>query len=689
MENIDLNDIESTYNKSEIYYNCNNDLHLFPQEALKIKKIKVLKLWKNKISEIPSEISELECLEEIHLTGNRLSSLPEEFSKFKNLKILNLGHNRFTEIPMVIFKLEKLEELYLFNNKIRSIPSEISNLKRLKILDLERNEISEIPTSAENLNLTKINLNENFLENLPIELEETTPDRIINYYAFLREKIKLFEAKLLIVGNGGVGKTCLLNKITNPEFQILTTEPTTEGIDIHKWFISTSDIQNFRINFWDFGGQEIYHSTHQFFLTKRSLYLFIWEARKEDNLISFDYWLNIINLLSNSSPIIIVQNKIDERAKLIDEQTIIGKFPNIIDFFKVSVKTGEGIELLRKKIVNEIIKLEHIGDVLPKVWINIRRQLEGSGENLISIEKYYEICKEYNLNIRQSAYLSKYFHDLGVFLHFSDNSLLREVMFLKPDWATNAVYKLIDTKSVIYNYGEFDFDMLQEIWSDYPIIMHKYFVELMKKFELCFELPKNAGYIIPELLLSRKPEFEWDNTNNLQIEYHYDFMPAGIITRFIVRIHDLILDDLYWKEGVVLKREKTKAMIVSEQINRKIIIDIFGNNIADLLSIIQIELDYIHNSLNNPDIRKMIPCNCKVCKTNKIKTLYDYDDLLIHLESDQKTIFCVKGKSRIRIDSLLAGFEESIAFDRAYHQINIEQINISGGQNNFIDNIIE
>ncbi|WP_347242416.1 hypothetical protein [Nostoc sp. FACHB-888] len=29
--------------------------------------------------------------------------------------------------------------------------------------------------------------------------------------------------------------------------------------------------REFRVNIWDFGGQEIYHATHQFFLTRRSL----------------------------------------------------------------------------------------------------------------------------------------------------------------------------------------------------------------------------------------------------------------------------------------------------------------------------------------------------------------------------------------------------------------------------------
>ena len=31
---------------------------------------------------------------------------------------------------------------------------------------------------------------------------------------------------------------------------------------------------------WDFGGQEVYRITHQFFFTKRALYMVVWSARE-------------------------------------------------------------------------------------------------------------------------------------------------------------------------------------------------------------------------------------------------------------------------------------------------------------------------------------------------------------------------------------------------------------------------
>ena len=122
------------------------------------------------------------------------------------------------------------------------------------------------------------------------------------------------EAKVLVVGEGSVGKTSLVQRLIWNKFN--TSESATEGIAVNKWNIDgkwviensrlTANNQQLKIqlNIWDFGGQEIMHATHQFFLTKRSLYLLVLDARltQEENRV--EYWLKIIQSFGGDSPVL-------------------------------------------------------------------------------------------------------------------------------------------------------------------------------------------------------------------------------------------------------------------------------------------------------------------------------------------------------------------------------------------------
>ena len=384
--------------------------------------------------------------------------------------------------------------------------------------------------------------------------------------------------------------------------------------------------------------------------------MFVWDARKdEDRITSFDYWLNVISLLSNNSPIIIVMNKCDERRKAIGQETLKAKFPNIKCFHEVSANTGQGIDSLKEDIKKHILKLPQIGDELPKVWADIRNELENLDQHCIKNTKYKVICEKFGQNEKEAEFLSDYYHDLGVFLHFSDNRILNDIVFLNPTWATNAVYKIIDTKEVVENYGKFSFSQLKVIWKEYDEDKYKYLIELMIKFEICFELGKSEVYIVPELLKPEFPELEWDYADNLRFEYNYSFMPAGIITRFITRQHSLIQDEIYWRTGVILKKNSTKALVINEPLNRKLRIWIKGDEAKELLFLVRTEIEKIHDSLNNPEVRQMYPCNCPECVDSIEPYFYDSEMLVKFRMKKFTSVQCQNSGLTVDIEKLRSG----------------------------------
>ncbi len=494
------------------------------------------------------------------------------------------------------------------------------------------------------------------LQNIPPEILAQGEIAIRQYFADLekhKETSRLFEAKILLVGYGMVGKTSLLKRMIHNEFDEF--EKMTEGIRIDHWTFKNKQTDSFRVNVWDFGGQEINYPTHQFFLTKRSVYLNVWEHRLYaalPNLAFFDYWLNIANYLGQKSPVFVVQNKIDERYAVIPIQEIQEAF-GVQRFIDVSAKSGAGVADLKRIIEETVSALPHVGEVIPKPWFDVRADLELVTENYISFETYLTICQKYNIDTPEALRLSELFNDLGIFFHFKQSALLRNIIFLKHEWITQAVYKVLNSIEIQMNFGKFTILQLPKIWSNFSHEQHLHLIELMQIFQMCISLNENE-FLIPELLSPNPPEYQWDSTDNMRFEYSYKFMPAGLMTRLILRLYDSL--EIYWKSGTIIRYKETRMLLRIYGLERRISFWVKGKHADEMLKVIGYEFDRIHREIGTPQPREMIPCNCNECKSKENPYFFAYGKILKHLEKGKKTIECDFSSEDVPINPLLGKF---------------------------------
>jgi len=672
-----------------------NRLRKLPSSFGKLKNLKTIILDENDFSEIPKILFELESLEEIYLSINRIKSISTDINKLKNLRFLSLNSNQIeyipdecfdvkslrrlslgniqiTELPVEIANLNELESLNLFENNLNKIPKELSKLSNLKFLDLENNKLKTISKKIIQMRTLKyLNLNGNHIRNYPkLILSNSDPKEILNFIAALNltgEVDYLHECKLVMVGRGFTGKTSMVKKLTNPDYKLENKIKSTEGIDIVKWDLNDGK-NTYSLNIWDFAGQEKYDATHQFFLTERSIYIFVTEARQESNYLDFDYWINIVQLLSKNSPIIVVQNKIDERQKQLPTSKYRQQYPSITEFINVSCSEGyeQTIDKLRLAIKDVVKSLPHIGDELPKQWVDVRKNLEEIKEDYIKYQYYLDICSKYGLNDIQADYLSKYLNDLGVIVHHIDDANLKELVILNSDWAVDGAYAVLDSKKVEENSGRFKIKDLQEIWkNDRYSKKRNELLKLMLSHELCFQLSEKSEllppqYIVPELLNPNPPDHykSIPERNSLRFTLKYDFMPSGILTRFIVKIHKKIEDEIFWKHGVVIKHERTRAKITEDIADKRIEVQLYGENKIELLAIIRDEFNKIHKSFYNIQGEELIPCTCSYCEEELDKTrmfFFNYDTLKNHQRNNRKFVVCDISSEDVSISKLIRG----------------------------------
>ncbi len=630
-----------------------NNLTEIPDSITQLQNLTTLVLSGNQLTEIPDSITQLQNLTSLVLSGNNLTEIPDSITQLQNLTSLRLNDNQLTEIPDSITQLQNLTTLDLYNNQLTEIPDSITQLQSLTWLDLSSNNLTEIPDSITQLqNLTTLYLSGNPIEKPPLEVALKGVEAIRNYYRQLEAEGEdhLYEAKLLIVGEAGAGKTTLARKIENPDYDLNEEEKSTEGIDVVRWSFPMQNGEPFVVNIWDFGGQEIYHATHQFFLTKRSLYALVADTRSEDT--DFYYWLNVVELLSDNSPLLIVKNEKQDRHREISDRQLRGRFDNLKGTLATNLADNRGLPEVVNEIKHHIQTLPHINSPVPSTWPKVRETLEKlkeEGRNYIGLDEYLGICEENG--ITQAEYrlqLSNYLHDLGICLHFQDDPLLNKTVILKPEWGTDAVYKVLDSKKVIRNMGRFSKADLADIWSEARYAnMNDELLQLMLKFGLCYRILGSDEYIAPQLLTENQPKYDWGDADNLFLRYTYEFMPKGIVTRFIVAMHRYITDQrCVWKNGVVLEKDRTKAEIMEHYDRREIRIRIAGRYKRDLMTEIIHELDEIHDSFNRLRYDKLIPCNCEKCKDSQEPYFYPFDELRDFM-ADGADIQCRKSRTMV------------------------------------------
>jgi len=636
-----------------------NKFREFPiDELMYLENLEIIDFSNNEISDLPSDISHLSNLRFLSFENNNLSSLPLEISNLDKIKYINLSQNKFIRFPSELCDLNLLESLLFNSNNTTSIPIEIGNLLNLKSLDISSNQIQKIPSEIgllQNLNslnashnsltdippeigniasLISLNLSENKLVSLPVEIRKLSnlkllylhgnsflmppeiieksesPEKIFDVI-FSKSKVRLNECKILVVGEAGVGKTSLINKITGGNFDSKSKK--TDGISINKLIEVDADGMETTLNIWDFGGQGIMQSTHQIFFTRRSIYVLVLDSRltKEQNRL--DHWIDAIQSRVDNSPILVVGNKIDESPLDIERSSLRQRYPNIVGIYETSAEKNIGINELKKAIIYQVGQLPHVHELIPENWLEVKKRLEktSQGSSFITYDKYEEICLENSVHDSKEQFtVIEFLHQLGVVLYFQNNPNLESMGVLNPEWVTTGIYKILTSPLLLEKNGELSIPLLHAILKNeaYPHTKHRFIVEIMKEFKLSFFLPNKESFLLPDLLPKDQPiGIKFHGTPAL--EYKYSYLPPGIFTHLIVLMNSKIENEKVWRSGMVLTIGGVSALIKLNLDEKIITVEIGGYGFArrSALAYVVEQLDELHKSFPGLNLQMRVP----------------------------------------------------------------------------------
>ncbi len=633
-----------------LYISQNRITDCAPLAAL--AQLKELSIYNNQITDC-APLAALVQLKELYIFGNQITHCPP-LAALAQLNKLDIRNNQITDCAPLA-ALAQLHTLYISGNQITDCAplaklaplhtldisgnkiidcAPLAKLAQLNILDISGNQINDCAPLAKLSALQLLSIYSNqitllpftFLDNFP-ELEilwlwnnplENVDKAVYNKkYTNVLEAVKnfikdlrqgssaVYASKLVVVGNGRVGKTCLVKRWLDDGFD--AKENSTHAVQLRRYSLDklaqAMELESLQLNIWDFGGQDIYHATHQVFLKTNALFLLVWDAETEAQPLQTEiladgssiiytnhplrYWLSYIKTLSNNSPVLLVQTKAGKTllnpAPLPDITAADWEQFNICGSLAVesSWEEDNGFKTLEEKL--RILLRQQIAQQctqLPTSWYSVRQQIEQwqvGQRKQVPLDNFQQLCAANGLDTSSTQTLLQYLHDTGTL--FYREGLFGNQLVIDQQWAIDAVYALFDRSKAFYgrfrNNGFFTGQDLQTYWQQYTEAEQELFASFMQSCKICVEINPSRHnepekpfakrqFLAPQLLPpdgERIKHYAFYGGKGPCILYKSSFLHAAVIQQIIVELAFLSTQYDMWANGIIITTNEGIAAV--------------------------------------------------------------------------------------------------------------------------------
>jgi len=522
-------------------------------------------------------------------------------------------------------------------------------------------------------------------------------DAVKNYLRAKAEaQITLNEAKLILIGEGEVGKTCLMDGLLGNNWK---EHLSTHGIQIKSVKLTNPDTQKeITLNAWDFGGQRVYRPTHQLFFSAPAVYLVVWKPREGSQAGQVKEWIQLVKRREPSAKVLVVATHggPNQRQPDIDRQELWDLFGHdtVVDFFFVDSKPDaqgnrKGIDELKRAIAQVAASLPEVGRSVPKSFADVRQALQDKGAPYLPLREVLDICRAHNMDDEIARLFITISHRLGHLTHYENDPTLRDIVILRPDWLATAMSYVLDDEETRAKHGLVNFSRLSHLWDDdnraavsrYEKNLHPIFLRLMERFDLSYRVADPTSRsdsdpvsLIGQLVPDIRPQnlsAAWESSpasgdiQQTQICHIVDAgngqsaSAEGLFYQLIVRLHKYSLGradynaSVHWQRGLVLEDEyKSRAFL--EHVGNDVRITVRSPYPEGLLGMLTREVKFLVESFwEGLRCDVMVPC-IEPCGKNVPGTgLFNVSNLMESKRDGQPKYPCPVCNKWQDIDSLL------------------------------------
>ena len=430
-------------------------------------------------------------------------------------------------------------------------------------------------------------------------MKTTTKEDLTGQPADKEKKAKkdvLKEYRVVFLGDSEAGKTLLMARLKNPRMNPAKfKEGTTNGIKIFSEE-KTLRGQRVRINYWDFGGQEILNSMHRMFLSDNSLYVIVLNTRNDNQDAQANFWIRYVMAYAPKSPILLVMNKIDQNKWAdLNLPALVRRFPKLrID--EPEVLRVSAIEPNKKKFREEFTNklyqritrcIESTRQFTPQE-AKIRDTLRAREDRVIDTDTFRVICEENGLNeenygdktfATQDELMSR-FNEAGIIVSFTkkknNNTEILIPLLLEPEWITKTIYRILNTEKKISENGVVLHENIKKLCMTSDVKWHGSrdaydLLDIMRAFGLSYVSgADDVQEFIPMLCQQREPEEIDDLTHaegTIAFQMAFEYLPSGVLYHMMVKHFDKLDLPRTWRTGAKFGHDDDNYVILRQDRN--------------------------------------------------------------------------------------------------------------------------
>ena len=569
-----------------------------------------------------TQVSDLEplrgltSLQNLNCHGTQVSDL-EPLRGLTSLQNLDCGGTEVSDLEP-LRGLTSLQHLDCSDTQVSELEP-LVNLLSLQTLECRNLKISEFPRKLLFSEiLQKLYLSGASIPGIPEEAFSSDKDD--HYYNCLPafrahvldlevEAIPINSVKILVLGNGGVGKTQLCRHLAAEAFD--PTVPSTHGIALRT--IAPASEGDATYYLWDFGGQDIYHSAHTLFMRTAAVFVVLWTPEQEALVASdndddplqrrhpLTYWLNYVRTLGRpDSPVVVVQSQCDTPAQAVPvlpvDAALLESF-GCLSVCNFSARTRRGAASLKEALadanaylrdrdgISSIGRGRHLVWQQLEAWRQADQQLPAQQRlhRTLSQADFARLCEQIG-GVSSTDALLRFLHNKGVVFHSPD--LFHNRILLDQSWALDAVYAVFERDStyplIKASDGRLWPSLLANtVWRKYEPEAQELFLSLMRTCGIVFpyreadaDLGLEAEYLAPDLLpprsspqVGRQLQGRWQGSDpSLTLTYSYYFLHGGLVRALLCDLGNHAGDGgVYWRYGAWVYDARQGCIALLEQ----------------------------------------------------------------------------------------------------------------------------